>query len=244
MSTIRVALAGWRGRMGQVVGPGLERAEGLELVARVEAGDDLVAACRAARAEVVVDFTTPAAAVGNARAILEAGCHGVVGTTGFEATDLDDLDRRAKAAGRGLLVAPNFAIGVVLMQRFAAEAARWMPRVEIVESHHDGKHDAPSGTALRTAEAIATAVPGAGGGPAGGLDGARGHDAHGVRVHSLRLPGLLAHQDVVFGAPGEVLTIRHDAMSRECYVPGVVASVRAISGRVGLVRGLERLLAL
>lgn len=240
MSTIRVALAGARGRMGRVVGPGLAAAAGLELVAEVEADDDLVARCRAARAEVVVDFTTPAAAVGNARKLLEAGCHGVVGTTGFTAADLDDLDARARRAGRGLLVAPNFAIGSLLLQRFAAEAARWFPRAEIVELHHDGKADAPSGTALRTAERVADA--GGGGGPSAGAPGARGHVHRGVHVHSVRLPGLVAHQDVLLGGPGELLTLRHDAMSRECYVPGVVLAVSAIRARVGLVRGLEPLL--
>ena len=242
MSGIRTALSGFLGRMGQVIGPGLERTAGIDLVARVEAGDDLGAVRRAARAEVVVDFTTPTAAVTNARRILEAGCHGVVGTTGFTAADLDDLDARARAAGKGLLVAPNFAIGVLLMQRFAAEAARFFPRVEIVEAHHDGKLDAPSGTALRTADLLGAV--GAGGGPDAGDAGARGHVRAGVRIHSLRLPGLVAHQDVIFGSPGEALTIRHDAMSRECYLPGVVRAVRAIGGRVGLVRGLEAMLDL
>jgi 4-hydroxy-tetrahydrodipicolinate reductase len=240
MSGIRVALAGWKGRMGQVIGPGLEREPGLVLVARIEAGDDLVAACRAAKAEVVVDFTTPSAAVGNARALLEAGCHGVVGTTGFAREDLADLDARARAAGRGLLVAPNFALGSILLQRFAVEAARWFPRAEVVEYHHDGKGDAPSGTALRTADLLAHA--GAGGGPSAGLAGSRGHDRGGVRVHSVRLPGLVAHQEVLFGATGELLTLRHDALSRECYLPGVVLGVRRIRERTGLVHGLESLM--
>src|SRR5205085_4567691 len=139
------------------VGPALEAAPDTTLVARIEAGDDLVAAVKASGAEVVVDFTTPAAAAGNARRILEAGCHGVIGTTGLTASDLADLDARAKAAKRGLLVAPNFAVGSLLLQRFAAEAARHFPGAEVVEYHHDGKVDAPSGTALRTAEAIGAA---------------------------------------------------------------------------------------
>jgi 4-hydroxy-tetrahydrodipicolinate reductase len=240
MSGIRVALAGWKGRMGQVVGPGLERAPDLALVARVEAGDDLVGACRAARVEVVVDFTTPASAVRNARAILEAGCHGVVGTTGFTEQDLADLDARAKAAGRGLLVAPNFALGSILVQRFAAEAGRWFPRAEVVEYHHDGKADAPSGTALRTADLLAGA--GAGGGPEAGLPGARGHERAGVRVHSVRLPGLVAHQEVLLGGTGELVTLRHDAFSRECYLPGVLLGVRRIREHTGLVHGLEALM--
>ena len=242
MSGIRVALSGAAGRMGRILAPGLEGTPGIELVARIEQHDDLVAVARAARAEVVVDFTTPAAAAANARKILEAGCCGVIGTTGFRETDLVDLDARAQAARLGVLVAPNFAMGSILLQRFAAEAARILTRCEIVEYHHDGKADAPSGTALRTAEAIAAAGSGAGGGPGGGLPGARGADHHGVRIHAIRLPGFVAHQEVIFGGLGEVLTLRHDAISRECYLPGVVLGVREIRGRVGLLRGLESLL--
>jgi 4-hydroxy-tetrahydrodipicolinate reductase len=240
LSAIRVALSGWKGRMGAVIGPGLERTDEVALVARIDAGDDLVAICRAARAEVVVDFTTPAAAVGNARKILEAGCQGVIGTTGFSASDQDALDVDARAAGRGLLIAPNFALGAILMQRFAVEAVKYFPRVEIVESHHEQKHDAPSGTALRTAHLLAAAD--AKDGPSGGLPGARGHERGGVRIHSLRLPGLVAHQEVIFGGVGEVLSIRHDGMSRECYLPGVVIGVRAMRGKVGVLRGLESVL--
>lgn len=242
MSGIRVALSGAAGRMGRVLDPGLSGTPGLELVARIEKDDDLVAVARAARVEVVVDFTTPAAAAQNARRILEAGCHGVIGTTGFTEADLLDLDVRAKAAGRGLLVAPNFAMGSILLQRLAAEAARLLPRCEIVEYHHDGKADAPSGTALRTAEAIAAAAPGAGGGPGGGTPGARGTEHRGVHVHAIRLPGFVAHQEVIFGGLGEVLTLRHDAISRECYLAGVVLGVREVRGRVGLLRGLESVL--
>ena len=243
METIRTALAGALGRMGSVIGPGLEATPGITLVARIEKGEDLAAMVRASRAEVVVDFTTPESAAANARAILEAGAHGVIGTTGLTEDDLHSLDARARAAKRGLLVAPNFAIGAVLMQRFAAEAARFFPRAEIVEMHHDGKRDAPSGTALRTAEAIADA--GSGGGP-GGLNGsglaARGAVHRAVHVHSIRLPGLVAHQEVLFGGTGECLTIRHDSLSRECFLPGVVLGVREVRSRVGLLRGLESLL--
>jgi 4-hydroxy-tetrahydrodipicolinate reductase len=239
MPTIRVALSGAAGRMGRIVGPALEAAAGIELVARVEKDDDLGALAREAGAHVVVDFTTPAAAAGNARAALAAGCHAVVGTTGLTASDLDDLHRRALAASLGIVVAPNFALGAVLLDRLAAEVARYLPRAEIVEYHHDGKADAPSGTALRTAEAIAAA--GGGGGPEGGAP-SRGLSHHGVRIHSLRLPGLLAHQEALFGGHGEVLSMRHDVLSREAYVPGVLAAVRAVPTRRGLVRGLEAVL--
>lgn len=246
MTKIRTAFAGWKGRMGAVILPGLEREADLEVVARIEQGDDLVATCRAARAEVVVDFTTPAVAAANARKILEAGCHGVIGTTGLSEADLGDLDARARAASRALLVAPNFALGVLLMIRFAAEAARWFPRSEIVEIHHDGKLDAPSGTALRTAEAVGAAGSGATRDAAmAALDArsdARGGLHAGVPVHSVRLPGFLAHQEVMFGGAGEVLTLRHDAFSRECYLPGVLLGVRSVRGRVGLLRGLEAVL--
>jgi 4-hydroxy-tetrahydrodipicolinate reductase len=240
---IRVALSGAAGRMGRVVGPALEAAPDVALVARIEADDDLLASARASGAEVVVDFTTPTAAASNARKILEAGCHGVIGTTGLTLADLDDLGARAVRAKRGLLIAPNFAVGALLLQRFAAEAARHFPRAEVVEYHHDGKADAPSGTALRTAEAIGAARGAAGAAPApSDRDASRGGLHHGVRVHAVRLPGLVAHQEVLFGGTGELVTLRHDALSRECYVPGVLAGVRGIRGRVGLVRGLEAIL--
>jgi 4-hydroxy-tetrahydrodipicolinate reductase len=223
--------------MGVVLGPAIEGAEGLSLVARIEKGDDLASVARAARAQVVVDFTTPEAAVANARAVLAAGCHGVIGTTGFLPRDLEDLDARARASGKGLLVAPNFALGAIVAKRLAVLAARHFSRAEVVELHHDAKKDAPSGTAVSTAEALAAA--GAGGGR--GAEPSRGEDRGGVRVHSVRLPGLLAHQEVLFGAPGEVLSIRHDATSRECYVAGVILGIREMArgARTGVVRGLE-----
>ena len=240
MSRIRAAFSGWKGRMGAALLPGLERMADVEWVARIEAGDELVAMARAAKAEVIVDFTTPSVAASNAHKILEAGCHGVIGTTGFTEGDLLELDARARGVGRSLLVAPNFALGVLLMIRFAAEAARWFKRAEIVETHHDGKLDAPSGTALRTAQAIGAA--GSGGGPVAGDADARGSIHHGVHVHSVRLPGFTAAQDVIFGGTGEALTIRHDAFSRECYLDGVMLGIRAVRGRVGLIRGLESVL--
>lgn len=240
MSPIRTVFAGAKGRMGAALLPGLARTDDIEIVAQVDVGDDLVATARAARAEVVIDFTVPSVAVANARRILDAGCHGVIGTTGFTESDLVDLDARARTAKRALLIAPNFALGVLLMVRFAAEASRWFQRSEIVELHHDGKLDAPSGTALRTAQAMGAA--GSGGGPTVGDAAARGAVHAGVHIHSVRIPGFTATQEVMFGQPGEVLTIRHDAFSRECYLPGVVMGVRAVRGKTGLLRGLESIL--
>lgn len=235
---IKVAFAGAHGRMGRSLVPGLAAAGGIALVAEIEKEDDLVRLVRDSSAEVVVDFTEPASALGNAQAILRAGAHGVIGTTGFEKKDLELLDREAHAAGRGLLVAPNFAVGMVLLQRFAVEAAPYFARVEIVETHHTAKLDAPSGTAADTAWRLAAA-----GAPAGpGTEASRGLDVEGVRVHSLRLPGVIARQEVHFGGEGETLVLRHDAAGRDCYLPGVVRAIRAMPGRVGLLRGLEAVL--
>lgn len=239
MSDLRIVFAGAAGRMGQALLPGLEAAAGIEVAAAIDRDDDLAGAIRAAGADVVVDFTTPDAAEPNARAILAAGVQGVIGTTGFSPEALDALDREARGAGRGLLIAPNFSLGMILLQRFAEEAARWFPRCEIIETHHEGKLDAPSGTALRTAERLAAA--GAQAGPEGAED-CRGADVGGVRVHSRRLPGIQAMQQVAFAAEAETLTLEHHALSRDCYLAGVVAGIRAIPGRVGVLRGLEAVL--
>lgn len=236
---LRVVFSGARGRMGRVLVPGIADADGMRVVGEVEKGDDLVACVRDAEADVVVDFTEPASAVTNANAILEAGAHGVIGTTGFTEADLDALDAAARRTGRGLIVAPNFALGMVLLQRFAVEAARHLRVAEIVETHHPAKLDAPSGTAADTARRLARAGAGAG---RPGDEPSRGLDVEGVRVHSLRLPGVSARQEVHFGGAGETLVLRHDAAGRDCYLPGVLAAIRRVVDVVGLVRGLEDVL--
>lgn len=238
-SDIRIVFSGAKGRMGQALIPTLRETEGIAVVGTVDLGDDLGAAVRDGGADVVIDFTAPDAAMTNARAILAAGAQGVIGTTGFTPDDLDALDREATEAGRGLVIAANFSLGMILLQRFAEDAVRHLPRVEIIETHHEGKKDAPSGTAMRTAERLAAA--GAAAGPASD-DDARGLDVAGVRVHSLRLRGVEARQEVHFAGDGEALVLRHDAFSRQCYAPGVVLAVRAVMGRVGLVRGLDPIL--
>jgi 4-hydroxy-tetrahydrodipicolinate reductase len=222
MAMIRVAVAGAAGRMGATVCEAVEGAEDMELVARVDPalGTSLGDALSAAP-DVLVDFTIPTTAMANAREAVAAGIHVVIGTTGFEVSELDDL-RGAKA---NVFVAPNFAIGAVLMMRFAVEAARHMARAEIIELHHDRKVDAPSGTAARTAALMRDA---------GGAD---------VPVHSVRLPGLVAHQEVILGDVGQTLTIRHDSIDRVSFMPGVLLAVRRVAGlSESPTVGLEHLL--
>lgn len=240
---MRVGVLGAAGRMGSQVCLAVEAADDLELVARVDAGDALDPL---RDVDVVVDFTTPGAVMANLQWCIEAGLHVVVGTTGFDAERLDTV--RGWLADRpevGILIAPNFGIGAVLMMRFAAQAAGYFDSVEIVELHHPGKVDAPSGTARRTAELVAAARDGRDSPDAttDALDGARGADVDGVRVHAVRLAGLVAHQQVLFGAPGETLTIRHDSLSRESFMPGVLLAVRAVATRPGLTQGIDDLLA-
>lgn len=246
---IKVGVLGSRGRVGSEVCRGVEAATDTELVCGLDVGDDR-ADLVAARAEVVVDFTHPDAVMENLRFCVEHGIHAVVGTTGFDderlATVRGWLDQVPDV---GVLVAPNFSIGAVLMMRFAAQAAAYVDSVEIIELHHPTKADAPSGTARRTAELVARARAEAGADPmpdatSTGLAGARGAVLDGVHVHSVRLRGLLAHQEVLLGAPGETLTLRHDSLDRSSFVPGVLTAVRAVSARPGLTVGLEEILDL
>lgn len=246
---IKVGVLGSRGRVGSEVCRGVEAATDTELVCGLDVGDDR-ADLVAARAEVVVDFTHPDAVMENLRFCVEHGIHAVVGTTGFDderlATVRGWLDQVPDV---GVLVAPNFSIGAVLMMRFAAQAAAYVDSVEIIELHHPTKADAPSGTARRTAELVARARAEAGADPmpdatSTGLAGARGAVVDGVHVHSVRLRGLLAHQEVLLGAPGETLTLRHDSLDRSSFVPGVLTAVRAVSARPGLTVGLEEILDL
>ncbi len=239
----RVAVLGARGRMGAEVVRAVEAAEDLDLVAAYDVDD----AVDLTQAEVAVDFTHPDAVMGNLRTCVAAGVHAVVGTTGFDAGRLDEL--RALLAGTqvNVLVAPNFGIAAVLMMQFAAQAARFFDSVEIVELHHAGKADAPSGTARRTAELVAEArrgMPPMPDATTTALDGARGADVDGVRVHAVRLAGLVAHQEVLLGGAGESLKIRHDSYDRASFMPGVLLGVRRVGARPGLTVGLEALLDL
>jgi 4-hydroxy-tetrahydrodipicolinate reductase len=253
---IRVGVLGATGKVGAEVCRAVHADADLELVAgisRSKAGEPASAALaldgsdvvlaenldafEAAGVEVAVDFTSGSFATEHVAWAIEHGVHIVVGTTGFE------VDAAWREAPVGVFVAPNFAIGAALMQRFACEAARYLPAVEIVELHHDGKADAPSGTAAATADAIAAAREDTWSGPESeSLRGARGGERAGIRIHSIRLPGLVAHQEVIFGGQGQTLTIRHDSMDRTSFVPGVLMAIRWVPTHPGLTVGLDAIL--
>ncbi|BAD58729.1 4-hydroxy-tetrahydrodipicolinate reductase [Nocardia farcinica] len=247
--TIRVGVLGARGKVGQAICAAVRAADDLELVAEVDKGDALETFTETGT-EVVVDFTHPDVVMGNLKFLVEHGIHAVVGTTGFDAARLDEVRGwLAASPATGVLIAPNFAIGAVLSMRFAEQAARFFESVEVIELHHPNKADAPSGTAYRTAGLIAEARNRAGVGRSPDatsteLDGARGADVDGVRVHSVRLAGLVAHQEVLFGTQGETLTIRHDSIDRSSFAPGVLLGVREIGKRPGLTVGLDPFLDL
>jgi 4-hydroxy-tetrahydrodipicolinate reductase len=243
----RVGVFGSRGRMGAQVCRAVESAPDLELVAAIDLGDDRALA---EAAQVIVDFTHPEAVIENISWCVDHRIHAVVGTTGFSEERLNQV--RTILAGHddvGVLVAPNFSIGAVLMMRFAEQAAPFYESAEIIELHHPGKVDAPSGTAANTARMIASARSAASlAAPPDAtkqeLPGARGAQVDGIRVHGVRLRGLVAHQEVLFGAEGETLTIRHDSLDRVSFMPGVIAAVRAISTRPGLTIGIESILGI
>jgi len=245
---IKVGVLGAKGRMGSQVCATVDDAADLELVAGVDVGD---AREELTAADVVVDFTNPAAVMDNLRWCVEHDLAAVVGTSGFGDTKFTEV--RSWLAARPdcrVLVVPNFSVGAVLMMRFAELAAPFFESAEVIELHHAGKVDAPSGTAGRTAAMISSARKAAGAGPmpdatATAADGARGAEVDDVHVHSVRLAGLVAHQEVLFGGHGEVLTIRHDSLDRASFMPGVLAAVRGIAGLpAGLTVGLEGLLGL
>lgn len=246
---IRVGVLGAKGRVGRAICEAVQQADDLELVAGVDKGDGLDQLV-AARAQVVVDFTHPDVVMDNLKFLISHGIHAVVGTTGFDDARLDRVRSwLAEQPSVGVLVAPNFAIGAVLSMRFAEAAARFFDSVEVIELHHPNKADAPSGTAYRTAALIAQARAKAGRGPSPDAtttarEGARGADVDGVRVHSVRLAGLVAHQEVLLGTQGETLTIRHDSIDRTSFAPGVLLGVRQIAQRPGLTVGIDSLLDL
>ncbi|WP_461165495.1 4-hydroxy-tetrahydrodipicolinate reductase [Tsukamurella serpentis] len=246
---LNVGVLGSGGKVGRAMVDAVDAADDLALSATVDAGDTLTAFLDSGT-QVVIDFTHPDAVMDNLEFLIDNGIHAVVGTTGFTEDRLDTLRGWLAAKPEvGVLVAPNFAIGAVLCMRFAAQAARFFDSVEVIELHHPHKADAPSGTASRTAELIAEAREEAGRGPmpdatSAEFDRARGARVDGVRVHSVRVAGLVAHQEVIMGTQGETLTIRHDSLDRSSFVPGVLLGVRGISARPGLTVGIEPLMDL
>ncbi len=265
METIGVLVCGACGQMGLEVVRAVTRAEGMEICAAVDlarvgedigllAGidasgilvqDSLEEAIREKKPAVMVDFTNPKSVFANAQTAISWGVCPVIGATGLTDEQRGELSQKLSAVKLGGLVAPNFAIGAILMMEFANKAAAYLPDVEIIEHHHDRKLDAPSGTALKTAEGIARVRQShAQGHPEEKelLDGARGAEYDGIRIHSVRLPGRVAHQEVIFGGLGQILTIRHDSINRESFMPGVVLAIREIVNRDGLVFGLDGLM--
>lgn len=239
-----VAVIGASGRMGKAVCAAVEAADDLTLVAQLDAGDELAEATRA-QAEVAVDFTVPEASEANVHALIELGLHVVVGTSGWTADALDRVSEHLKERPElGVLIAPNFALGAVLAMKFSAAAAKYFESVEIVELHHPDKVDAPSGTAAHTAAGIAAAraeagVPASPDATDKDPDGARGALVDGVRVHAVRLRGLVAHEEILMGNPGEQFTIRHDSFERASFMPGVLLAVRNVDRHPGLTVGLD-----
>jgi 4-hydroxy-tetrahydrodipicolinate reductase len=244
MPKIKVIVNGAKGKMGSETVKAVEKESDLELAAQTDLGDDLAESIRCTKAEVVVDFTHPAAVMPNIKTILENKAHAVIGTTGLGPADLEEIKTLCAKNKVNCLVAPNFAIGAVLMMKFSREAAHYLPEVEIIELHHDQKADAPSGTAIKTAEMIIK--------ERGKLErklkekeilkGARGGKLGGINIHSIRLKGFVAHQEVIFGGLGQTLTLRHDSINRECFMPGVMLAIRKVKKIRGLVYGLENIL--
>jgi 4-hydroxy-tetrahydrodipicolinate reductase len=242
---IKVGVLGARGRMGAEVVKAVTESSDLELVAALDLGDSLEN-LKSSGAQVVVDFTTPDSVMANLEFLANNGIHAVVGTTGFDAARMATIEKLIAAnPSFGILIAPNFAIGAVLMMEFATKAAKYFESAEIIELHHPNKVDAPSGTASRTAELMSKARKDAGLGAmpdatTTSLDGARGATVGDIPVHSVRLRGLIAHQEVLLGGLGETLTIRHDSLDRAGFMPGVLLGVRKIIANPGLTFGLEK----
>jgi len=243
-TVITVLVNGAKGRMGAEVMAAVAQAEGLDLVGGIDRGDDLATSIQQLKPDVVVDFTIASAGFDNACTILNNGARPVMGTSGFQQAQIDTLSALAKETGLAGLVAPNFSLGAVLMMQFAAQAARYLPDAEVVEIHSPQKEESPSGTAIRTAELIAAARTQSSLTPKGTelLAGARGAILHGVPLHAIRLPGVVAQQSVMFGGHSETLKIEHHSTHRSCFMPGVLLACRKIVEQDGFLFGLEHVM--
>jgi len=242
---MKVLINGFKGKMGDTAVTAVTNEDGLEFVGGVEKGDDLLRAIQDNNPDVVVDLTHPTVVFENCQTILSAGKSAVVGTTGLSDAELQQLDALAKEKNVAILVCPNFAISAILMMRFAKEAAKWMQRCEIIEYHHDKKADAPSGTAIKTAQMIAEAASDINKEPLDEeelYEGARGATVENIPVHAIRIPGVVANQEVIFGTQGQSLSIRHDTINRDAFMPGLMMAIKATKSVTGLVYGLENVL--
>ena len=259
---MKVAFIGANGKMGKAMIDGVLDEKDIQIVGAVDfdgVGREIAAGCGVSiednidrmieekDPDIVIDFTSPSVIKKNIMTVLSHKKHMIVGTTGLSVEDLEEIDKEARNTGRVVFVAPNFALGAVLMMDFAARAAKYFPHVEVIELHHDQKKDAPSGTAIKTLEMMAAEREKIAQGQTDEIEkipGSRGGEYEGMRVHSVRLPGYVAHQEVIFGGKGQTLTIRHDSMSRESFVAGLVLSIRSIRDqKPGLVYGLENILS-
>ena len=241
---IRVLVNGAAGKMGTEVCVAIKNAPGLQLVGKAGKGDDLPDSIKTSQAQVVIDFTTAAAAFENAAKIIASGAHPVIGSSGISSEQLTLLQQRCAEKKLGGIVAPNFSIGAVLLMRCAVECARYFPDVEILELHHNQKADAPSGTALHTAEMISAVKAAVPPNPAEKElhSGARGARYQGIPIHSIRLPGLVAHEEVIFGGLGQTVTLRHDTLNRSAFMPGVCLACHKVVELDTLIYGLEHIL--
>lgn len=242
---VKVIINGAKGSMGQETVKAVRAENDLKLVAEIDIGDDLSKIIKETGADVVVDFTHPGCAVKNTKSIILAGARPVIGTTGFNDSDIAELKKLALEKNIGGLIAPNFALGAVLMMEFAKEAAKYMPHVEIIELHHDKKADSPSGTAIKTAKLISEnrkEIPQSPVKTEEKVLGSRGGIKHGVNIHSVRIPGVVANQEVIFGGLGQTLSIKHETINRQAFMPGVIMAIRKVMELKDLVYGLEKIL--
>ncbi len=243
--TIRVLVNGATGRMGQFTVKAIEQDPDLALVAEVGRNDNLATAIQTSQAQVVVDFTNAEVVLNNVKTIIAAGAHPVIGTSGLLPDQIKQLQEQSKKSKLGGIIAPNFSLGAVLMMKCAQEVIKYFPHVEIIEMHHDGKLDSPSGTALHTAQLLAEARTAPVASPKKireTIPGSRGASYQDIPIHAVRLPGLVAHEQIMFGGTGETLTLRHDSIDRQSFMPGVCFACKKVMTLDQLVYGLEHIL--
>lgn len=243
--TIRILINGANGKMGQITAKTIENCADFALVGTLGRKDNLAHEIKNTKADIVIDLTNAEAVLENTKTIIESGARPVIGTSGLMKEQIQLLQKRCAELKLGGIVAPNFSLGAVLMMKHAQEIATYFPNVEIIEMHHDGKLDSPSGTAIYTADMLATkraTIPPSSKNTREIVAGARGATYQQIPIHSIRLPGLVAHQEIIFGGTGETLTLRHDSIDRQCFMPGIILACKKVMKLNELVYGLENIL--